>query len=84
MTTRNAAPPRLGWRTHGVLALLVVAYASSFIGRQIMSVMIEPIKLEFSVSDTAMGLVSGLSFAAVYALPWPCCRCFMCFWLPIR
>ncbi|OMG61723.1 MFS transporter [Stutzerimonas balearica] len=68
MTTGNAAPPRLGWRTHGVLALLVVAYASSFIGRQIMSVMIEPIKLEFGVSDTAMGLVSGLSFAAVYAL----------------
>lgn len=51
-----------------MLALLVVAYASSFIGRQIMSVMIEPIKLEFGVSDTAMGLVSGLSFAAVYAL----------------
>lgn len=68
MTTATTAEARLGWRTHGVLALLVVAYASSFIGRQIMSVMIEPIKLEFGVSDTAMGLVSGLSFAAVYAL----------------
>lgn len=68
MTTANTSEAGLGWRTHGVLALLVVAYASSFIGRQIMSVMIEPIKLEFGVSDTAMGLVSGLSFAAVYAL----------------
>lgn len=68
MTTATTAEARLGWRTHSVLALLVVAYASSFIGRQIMSVMIEPIKLEFGVSDTAMGLVSGLSFAAVYAL----------------
>ena len=68
MTTANTSGPGLGWRTHGVLGLLVLAYASSFIGRQIMSVMIEPIKLEFGVSDTAMGLVSGLSFAAVYAL----------------
>lgn len=68
MTTANTSGASLGWRTHGVLALLVVAYASSFIGRQIMSVMIEPIKLEFGVSDTAMGLVSGLAFAAVYAL----------------
>lgn len=68
MTTANTSEAGLGWRTHGVLALLVVAYAGSFIGRQIMSVMIEPIKLEFGVSDTAMGLVSGLAFAAVYAL----------------
>lgn len=68
MTTANTTGAGLGWRTHGVLALLVAAYASSFIGRQIMSVMIEPIKLEFGVSDTAMGLVSGLAFAAVYAL----------------
>lgn len=36
-------------------------------GRQIMSVMIEPIKMEFNASDTAMGLISGLAFAFVYA-----------------
>ncbi|WP_150303734.1 spinster family MFS transporter [Pseudomonas saliphila] len=58
----------LGWRTHGVLGVLVLAYAGSFMGRQIMSVMIEPIKLEFNASDAAMGLISGLAFAAVYAL----------------
>ncbi|MEP3562001.1 MAG: MFS transporter, partial [Marinobacter sp.] len=58
---------QLGWRIHGFLALLVVTYAGSFMGRQIMSVMIEPIKLEFNASDTAMGLISGLAFAVVYA-----------------
>ncbi|WP_205341656.1 spinster family MFS transporter [Denitrificimonas caeni] len=57
----------LGWRIHGFLALLVVTYAGSFMGRQIMSVMIEPIKQEFDVSDAAMGLISGLAFAVVYA-----------------
>ena len=64
LTTGN---DRLGWRTHGFLSLLVVTYAGSFMGRQIMSVMIEPIKQEFNASDTAMGLISGLAFAVVYA-----------------
>lgn len=63
----SAAGAPLGWRTHGFLGLLVLTYAGSFMGRQIMSVMIEPIKLEFNASDTAMGLISGLAFAFVYA-----------------
>lgn len=67
MTTTVAGTGRLGWRTHGFLAFLVLTYAGSFMGRQIMSVMIEPIKLEFNASDTAMGLISGLAFAVVYA-----------------
>src|SRR5690606_30017192 len=54
--------------SHAVLALLVGGYASIFLGRQIMAVMIEPIKLEFGASDTAMGLISGLAFAVAYAL----------------
>ena len=54
--------------SHMVLALLVGGYASTFIGRQIMSVMIEPIKLEFAATDSAMGLISGLAFAGIYAL----------------
>ncbi len=56
------------WRRHGLLLLLALLYSNTFIGRQIMAVMIEPIKLEFDASDTAMGLVSGLAFAGVYAL----------------
>lgn len=58
----------LGWRAHGVLSVLVFAYAGFFLGRQIMSVMIEPIKLEFGASDGAMGLISGLAFAAIYSV----------------
>lgn len=62
----SAAP--VGWRAHGLLALLAVVFADNFVGRQILAVMIEPIKAEFGVGDTAMGLISGLAFAAVYAL----------------
>ncbi len=56
------------WRTHGLLILLAMMYADNFIGRQIVAVMIEPIKHEFGASDTSMGLISGLAFAAVFAL----------------
>lgn len=59
---------RVGWRSHGLLLLLAVVFADNFVGRQILAVMIEPIKSEFGVGDTAMGLISGLAFAAVYAL----------------
>jgi len=51
-----------------LLLLLAMMYADNFVGRQIIAVMIEPIKQEFAVSDTAMGLVSGLAFAAVFVL----------------
>ena len=58
----------VGWRSHALLLLLAAVFADNFVGRQILAVMIEPIKAEFGVSDTAMGLISGLAFAAVFAL----------------
>ncbi len=61
-------PQPIGWRSHGLLFVLAMMYADNFVGRQIIAVMIEPLKQEFGASDTAMGLVSGLAFAAVYVL----------------
>ncbi|MBW0236261.1 MFS transporter [Pseudomonas sp. D1HM] len=58
----------VGWRSHGLLLLLAAVFADNFVGRQILAVMIEPIKREFGVGDTALGLISGLAFAGVYAL----------------
>lgn len=70
MTARAglALPAKVGWSSHGLLGLLAMVFAGNFVGRQILAVMIEPIKSEFAVSDTAIGLISGLAFAAVYAL----------------
>ena len=68
MVTIGSTSPASAWRRHGLLLLLTLLYTDTFIGRQIMAVMIEPIKQEFNASDTAMGLVSGLAFAGVYAL----------------
>ena len=50
-----------------VLALLTLGYVFNFVDRQVMTILIEPIKTEFGASDTQMGLLSGLAFALFYA-----------------
>jgi predicted MFS family arabinose efflux permease len=56
------------WRQHALLLVLTLFYIESFVGRQIMAVMIEPIKAEFGASDAQMGLLTGLGFAIVFTL----------------
>lgn len=50
-----------------VLAILYVIYALNFLDRQILSILFEPIKAELGLSDTQLGLLSGLAFALFYA-----------------
>ena len=49
-----------------MLAILVVVYAVNFIDRNILSVLLQPIKEELGASDTAMGLLTGFAFAVFY------------------
>ncbi len=50
------------------LGILFLTATSNYIDRQVISILIEPIKLEFGASDTTMGLLSGFAFALVYAV----------------
>jgi MFS family permease len=50
------------------LAILFLVGTSSSIDRVIISVLLEPIKQEFHVSDTMLGLLGGLSFALLYSV----------------
>lgn len=52
----------------GFLAILFLVSLSNNADRTVMSVLLEPIKLEFDVSDAKMGLLSGFAFAAFYAV----------------
>ena len=38
-----------------VLALLTLGYVFNFVDRQVMTILLEPIKAEFGASDTQMG-----------------------------
>ncbi|MDH3685987.1 MAG: MFS transporter [Myxococcales bacterium] len=51
-----------------VLGVLFVVYIFNFIDRQILSILLEPIKEELQVSDTAMGFLTGFAFAAFYTV----------------
>ena len=66
-----AAPPDetpgLGYAWYTV-SVLTVCYTLSFIDRQILGLLIGPIKAEFNASDTQVGLLGGLAFSLFYSL----------------
>jgi MFS family permease len=51
-----------------VLGLLFAVYVVNFIDRQILAILLEPIKTELGVSDTAMGFLTGIAFALFYTV----------------
>ena len=51
-----------------MLGVLCVVYVFNFVDRQILAVLVEPIKHELGVSDTAMGFLTGLAFAVFYTV----------------
>jgi len=49
------------------LFILVLVYTSSHVDRNIMAILVEPIKQDMGWSDTALGFLSGFAFALFYA-----------------
>lgn len=60
----NLYSPTRQW---SFLAVLFLVATSNYVDRNIISVLLEPIKAEFGVSDTLLGLLTGISFAVFYA-----------------
>ena len=58
--------PVVTWRSHYALGMLALIYIFNYIDRLLVSILIEPIKLEFGVSDTMIGMLSGVAFAIFY------------------
>ncbi len=54
-------------RRHFALAILVVAFTLSHVDRQIVAILAEPLRHEFSLTDTQLGLLTGLAFAVFYS-----------------
>ncbi len=51
-----------------IVIILMLAYTVSFIDRQILSLLVDPIRSDLDISDTEMSLLQGLSFAVFYTL----------------
>ena len=65
-STRVDAPENQSRYAHYALGLLVLLYVINYVDRQVLAVLLEPIKQDLGVSDTAMGFLSGLAFALFY------------------
>jgi predicted MFS family arabinose efflux permease len=50
-----------------VLAVLMIVSFFNYMDRMVLAVLVEPIKRDLGLSDTQMGLLSGLAFAVFYA-----------------
>lgn len=51
-----------------VVALLMLTYVFSFVDRQILSLLVGPIRRDLQISDTQMSLLMGFSFAIFYTI----------------
>ena len=51
-----------------VVFILMVAYVLSFVDRQILNLLVGPIRRDLAISDTQMSLLMGFSFAIFYTI----------------
>jgi len=61
------APELSRAQTHYSVGLLILVYTFAFIDRNIVNVLLQPIALEFGLSDTQLGFFGGTAFGILYA-----------------
>jgi len=64
-TARTAAPASTRYAWYVVLALTAI-YMLSYMDRQILSLLVGPMKRDLGISDTRVGLLQGLAFGLFY------------------
>lgn len=67
-TSAGAIPYPSSGQSWYLVFVLMVFYVFSFIDRQIISLIVEPMKRDLQISDTIVGLLSGLAFALLYTI----------------
>ncbi len=50
-----------------VLVLLTLIYVVNYVDRQILSILLQPVKVALDLSDTQLGFLTGIAFALFYA-----------------
>lgn len=56
---------RAGWY---VVAVLLLGYTFSFVDRQVLNLLVEPIREDLGVSDTQISFLQGIAFVGTYVL----------------
>jgi predicted MFS family arabinose efflux permease len=64
----KASPAAIERNTRIMLWVLLVVYVFNFLDRQIVNILAEPIARDLKISDTQIGLMTGLAFAVFYTV----------------
>lgn len=62
-----AKPSVTPFQANFALGVFLLAYILSFVDRQILSLLVDPIKRDLGVSDLQIGLLQGFAFSLLYA-----------------
>lgn len=62
----EAAPAVGGPYAYYVLGVMFVMYIFNFLDRQLLAILLQPIKDDLKISDTALGFLTGFAFAVFY------------------
>lgn len=65
---RSPTPEGASLYGYVVAVVLAVVYTCNFLDRQLMSILQESIKRDLHLTDTELGMVSGLAFALIYTV----------------
>ena len=57
--------PSRAWAT---VFVLMAAYALAFVDRQILTLLVEPVRRDLNINDTQFSLLSGLAFTLFYTV----------------
>lgn len=68
MTSNDVSGPKNGQNRWYTLFILTAIFSIHYLDRTVMSVIIEPIKQEFGLSDTAMGILAGLAHSSALSV----------------
>jgi predicted MFS family arabinose efflux permease len=67
-TTPVGPPPALSSRRWLALAVITLIYSCNFLDRTVVSLVAEPLRAEFGLTDSELGLLTGLAFGLTFAV----------------
>ncbi|QZP07858.1 MFS transporter [Caenibius sp. WL] len=67
-TDAQPAPALTSRQANFALVVFLLAYVLSFVDRQILALMVDPIREDLGLSDIQIGLLQGFAFAILYAV----------------
>lgn len=62
---KEAGVPAASWYA---LAIMTMIYSCHFLDRSMISIIVEPVRAEFRLNDSQIGLLTGLAYGAMFAL----------------